>query len=130
MPRPKKDPTELRGHPRQVKFTDAEDAAYCELVRVVSAGGPRPLDAHLLLWLIAEECRRRGIPWPGDAAREETPTAPQERPALRQASVLPTAEIVERPGVAPAEPAPERFVERDAPPPPSRHVAERRKGRR
>jgi hypothetical protein len=106
MPKPKKSDDDRRGRPRQVKFTAGESASFEALARSVAAGGPIPLDAHLLLWLVEQECKRRSIPWPMPVGSPEAPPRLYPLPTPPQALLA-----------AEAEPAQgERFVEReDAP---------------
>jgi hypothetical protein len=114
VPKPKKSPENRRGHPRQVKFTDAENASFEALAESVAAGGPRHMDAHLLLWLVEQECKRRGISWPGDAGAAHPPPprpyqAPTPPPLLKVAEAAPdpSERFVDRedaPTKAPARP--------------------------
>jgi len=115
--RPTKDPRQRRANPRQVKFTAAEDRSYRELVKAIAADGPTPLDAHLLLWLVEQECGRRGIPWPWPDEAPVPAVRPQRRPSSALAVAAPMAEA-----------PPDRFGEPDvaaAPAPPPRRGGRR-----
>jgi hypothetical protein len=64
MARPTKDIALQRRHARQVKFNDLELEAWNTLLADMASAAPRANEAQTILWLVEQECRRRGITWP------------------------------------------------------------------
>jgi len=72
----------------------------------MAASGPRPRDADALRWLMAEECRRRGVMWPEPYA---APAAAPPLIAAEAAGIRYGSDALAPPASAPeqrAEPAP------------------------